>query len=141
MHHKRAIRVVSPLLWLVLSTGLSGAASAEPYAEAMSALGDGEHRVAFRGFKRLAAQDHAEAQYRLGMLYLSGQGVGQDIAKGIEWLKRAANNSSYLAANELGQIYLAGRNVPPDEREAVKWVELATRLAEENPGQAEEDCE
>jgi hypothetical protein len=64
-----------------------------------------------------------------------------DVAQGVEWLKRAANNGSYLAANELGQIYSAGRGVAPDEQEAVKWLELATRLAQENPAEADEGCE
>jgi TPR repeat protein len=114
---------------------------AASYEAAMSALEDGEYRAAYRDFKRLAQEDHPEAQYQLGMLLLFGKGVEMDLEQGIEWLKRAANNGSYLAANELGQIYISGRGVAPDEQEAKKWLELASQLAETQPDEAEEDCE
>lgn len=107
----------------------------------MEALDNGEHREAYRGFKRLAKQYHVEAQYQLGMLYLFGKGVREDAAQGIAWLKEAAENGYYLAASELGQIYLSGRGVDVDEQEAIKWLELATMIAEENEGEAEDGCD
>lgn len=141
MRYKQTIRMYFFLCWLALSSGLWGVALASPFSEAKQALDAGDHRTAYRGFKRLAMQDHPGAQYQLGMLLLAGKGVEQDTAQGIEWLKRAAGNGSYLAANELGQIYLSGRGVPTDEQEAVKWVELATRLAKENPEAADQECD
>jgi hypothetical protein len=104
MHHKHATRTLLVSLWLPLSVGLAPFSWAEPYADAMAALAGGDHRAAYRVFKRLASRDHPEAQYRLGMLYLLGEGVEMDAVQGIEWLKQAAQNGSYLAANELGQI-------------------------------------
>ena len=141
MHHKHKIRLHFFIFWLALGGGLSGGALAAPYDDAMAALEAGDHRKAYRGLKRLALKDHPRAQYELGMLYLSGKGVEKDVAQGIEWLKHAAGNGSYLAANELGQIYLAGRGVPMNEQEAIKWVELATQLAEEHPEEADVECE
>lgn len=141
MHHERAIRVLFISIWLTVGASLPAVSLAEAYDDAVAALADGEYRTAYRDFKRLARQDHPKAQYQLGMLFLFGQGVEMDVTQGVEWLKRAANNGSYLAANELGQIYISGRGVAPDEQEAVKWVELATRLAQENPAEADEGCE
>lgn len=120
---------------------LFGDLSAAQFDDAMEALIKGEHREAYRDFKRLAKKEHVEAQYQLGMLYLSGMGVKQDTGQGIRWLEEAANNGSYLAANELGQIYLSGKGVDIDEKEAVKWLELATEIARHNEGEAEDGCE
>jgi TPR repeat protein len=141
MHNKHIIRVLSLTLWLFLGAGLPGMVCAVSFDEAMSALEDGEYRAAYRDFKRLAQEDHPEAQYQFGMLLLFGKGVRMDVEQGIEWLKRAANNGSFLAANELGQIYISGRGVAADEQEAKKWLERASQLAEQQPGEAEEDCE
>lgn len=119
----------------------AGNLPAADFGEAMEALSRGEHREAYRGFKRLAKHDHVEAQYQLGMLYLFGKGVGQDTDQGVAWLKEAATNGSYLAANELGQIYLSGRGMEMNEQEAIKWLELATTIAEQNEGEAEDGCD
>ncbi|MEW8625194.1 MAG: tetratricopeptide repeat protein [Candidatus Thiodiazotropha sp.] len=128
------------LAWLLLL--LSAGVYADDYDDAMAALTDGDYTTAYRTFKRLAKRDHAEAQFQLGMLYLYGRGIGQDIQQGVTWLKQAAEDGySYLAANELGQIYLAGQWVERNEAEAIKWLELATKIAEENEGEADEGCD
>jgi TPR repeat protein len=120
---------------------LFGDLLAAEFDDAMDALSNGEHREAYRSFKRLAKKEHVEAQYQLGMLYLFGKGVEQDTDQGVRWLRDAATNGSYLAANELGQIYLSGKGVDIDENEAVKWLELATEIAQQNEGEAEDGCE
>jgi hypothetical protein len=141
MRYKQTIRMYFFLCWLALSSGLWGVALASPFSEAKQALDAGDHRTAYRGFKRLAMQDHPGAQYQLGMLLLAGKGVAQDTTQGIEWLKRAAGNGSYLAANELAQIYTSGREVAPDEQEAMKWIERATQLGKQQPEVTDEGCE
>ncbi len=128
------------LAWLLLP--ISAGVYADDYDEAMAVLTDGDYTAAYRTFKRLAKRDHAEAQFQLGMLYLYGRGTEQDIQQGVAWLKQAAEDGySYLAANELGQIYLSGQWVERNEVEAVKWLELATKIAAENEGEADEGCD
>jgi uncharacterized protein len=141
MQHKHTILTLALFLWITLGDALPGNALADSFDDVNSALSEGDYRAAYRGFKRLAQRDHPQAQYQLGMLYLSAKGVEMDVAEGVEWLKRAANGGVYLAANELAQIYLSGRGVAPDEQEAMKWVELATKLAEQNSGEADDGCE
>ncbi|MEW8030030.1 MAG: tetratricopeptide repeat protein [Candidatus Thiodiazotropha sp.] len=128
-------------LILALLVFVYGDLLAADFEDAMDALTKGEHHEAYRGFKRLAKRDHVKSQYQLGMLYLFGKGVEQDAGQGIRWLKEAANNGSYMAANELGQIYLSGKGVDVDEKEAIKWLELATEIAEQNEGEAEDGCD
>ncbi|WP_316366325.1 tetratricopeptide repeat protein [Candidatus Thiodiazotropha sp. CDECU1] len=126
---------------LLLLVGMSGGLLASDFEDAMDAMTNGEHHSAYRGFKRLATRDHVKAQYQLGMLYIFGKGVEQNTHQGITWLKEAASNGSYMAANELGQIYLSGKGVEIDENEAIKWLELATEIAEQNEGEAEDGCD
>jgi len=40
--------------------------------------------------KEFAEQGHADAQFDLGVLYASGQGVAQDRGRAVEWLRKAA---------------------------------------------------
>jgi TPR repeat protein len=133
---KRKLGLILSLLVFV-----NGELLADDFDEAMDALVKGEHHAAYRGFKRLAKRDHIKAQYQLGMLYLFGKGVELDADQGISWLKLAANNGSYMAANELGQIYLSGKGVEINEKEAVVWLGLATKIAQHNEGEAENGCD
>jgi TPR repeat protein len=128
------------LAWLLLS--LAGGVSADDFDDGMTALTGGDYTSAYRTFKRLAKRDHPEAQFQLGMLYLHGRGTEQDIRQGINWLEQAAEDGYlFLAANELGQIYLSGQWVERNETEAIKWLELASKIAEENEGEADDGCE
>ena len=50
----------------------------------------------------LAAQGDADAQYRLGMRYLNGVGVAQDIRLAYIWIGKAADNGHPKAKSDLG---------------------------------------
>lgn len=60
MQHKHALRTLALSLWLTLGCLLPGIALADDFDDAVSALADGDYRIAYRGFKRLA-QDEQEA--------------------------------------------------------------------------------
>lgn len=51
-----------------------------------------------------ADQDHSEAQYTLGMIYLHGNVVPRDINKAIKYLTKSADQNNPLAQYELGKI-------------------------------------
>jgi TPR repeat protein len=114
---------------------------ADDFEMALTALSEREYSTAYRAFKRLAKREHIDAQYQLGMLYLYGRGVDQDVEQGVSWLKRAAEGGSYVAANELGQVYLSGQWVKQNETEAMKWLTLSSKIAEESEGEASDGCE
>ncbi|MEN8166238.1 MAG: tetratricopeptide repeat protein [Pseudomonadota bacterium] len=126
---------------IILSGLLFFPAFAQPadFASAYAAYESGDYRQAYRALKRLARSDNVQAQYLLGLLYINGQGVGQDTEQGLSWLKQSAENGSYSAAAELGQIYITGKGVEMNDREAAKWIELSAALAEEE--EAEEECD
>ena len=65
--------------------------------------------------RKAAEQGHAEAQLRLGIACLTGDGLpAQDVVQGREWLGRAADNGQVDAARFLGLILLRGMDVVPD---------------------------
>lgn len=76
----------------------------------------------------LAAQrGSSEAQYKLGLKYLQGDGVTQDSEVAIKWFLHAAQRNHALAQNDLGAILFFGLGVDQDRALAANWF---TRSAE-----------
>ena len=72
---------------------------------------------------RLAAQrGNAPAQFKLALLYDTGQGVPQDYAEAAKWLRKAAEQGLVEAQYNLGSMYDSGQGVPQDYTEAFKWL-------------------
>ena len=72
-----------------------------------------------------ANQGDAIAQYNLGVMYAKGQGVPQDSAQAVKWLRLAADQGNALAQHNLGLMYAKGLGVPQDYAQALKWTRLA----------------
>ena len=81
--------------------------------------------LAFRGFKTLATQGHADAQFYLGTMYENGEGVPRDDAEAEKWYRRAAEQGYADAQSALGLMYHAGESVPRDHVRAHMWFNLA----------------
>ena len=74
-------------------------------------------------------QGLANAQFSLGFMYDSGQGVAQDYAAAMKWYRMAANERCKYACN-LGIMYASGQTVAQDDSAAMSGIEwLQTRLA------------
>ena len=72
-----------------------------------------------------ANQGDAIAQYNLGVMYAKGQGVPQDSAQAVKWLRLAADQGDAWAQYNLGYMYDIGQGVPQDYTQALKWLRLA----------------
>ena len=78
------------------------------------------------GWYRMAAElGHAEAQYNLGVMYATGEGVHEDDAEAARWYRRAAEQGNAEAQFHLGEAYLSGLGVPKDVDEATRWYRKA----------------
>lgn len=65
--------------------------------------------------RKAAEQGQADAQLKLGIACLTGDGVpARDVVQGRQWLGRAADNGQVDAARFLGLILLRGMDVVPD---------------------------
>lgn len=54
------------------------------------------------------------AKYKLGKMFLNGDGVEKDIPKAFEWLKQATLEENEFAEYALGRLYLKGEEVEKD---------------------------
>jgi hypothetical protein len=78
-------------------------------AAAEADLEKGRAPKAFNAIRALAETGHAEAQYRLALLYENGRGTLQSHQDALKWLRAAAEQGHVEAQNQLGIVYLAGR--------------------------------
>ncbi len=82
-----------------------------------------------------AEQGDAQTQYRLGIIYETGQDVAQDHVEAARWLHMAAERGNAPAQNSLGGMYTVGLGVKRDHAEAYAWLSTAAargqRRAEE----------
>jgi hypothetical protein len=77
---------------------------------------------------KAAQGGYAQAQLIVGTYYLQGQGVAQNDAEALKWLRLAAEQDHALAQFAVAGFYLRGKVVTNDIAEARKWY---TRAAEQ----------
>ncbi len=82
-----------------------------------------DYATAVREWRPLAEQGDAVAQYYLGNLYRTGQGVPQDYAEAERWYRRAVEQGNASAQYNLGIKYY--NSLPHDYAEAAKWFRKA----------------
>jgi uncharacterized protein len=109
---------------LLLQTAANlGSAPAQRHVGALFATGDWtgpkDLQAAILWYGRAAAQNHAEAQYNLGFMYLLGEGTQQDIPRALQLLHLSADQGDKEAVSLLADIYRSGYcGGPIDERKA-----------------------
>lgn len=79
----------------------------------------------YASLKAMAEQGNALAQYDLGVLLATGQGVPQNYVEAGNWFRIAAVQGNAKAQAFLGMMYDSGEGVPKIDAEAVKWHRLA----------------
>jgi len=86
----------------------------------------------FNWFLRRAQAGNADMQCMLGNLYFQGQGVEQDINKGMEWVVKSAEGGSKYGQYVLGMAYLHGKGVESSEEKGYMWLRKAAEQGEPN---------
>ncbi|MXS84928.1 sel1 repeat family protein [Nitrosomonas sp. HPC101] len=76
-------------------------------------------------FLEKARKGNADAQYQLGLLYLTGKGTLQDFSEASKWFILAAEQNHPLAQYELGLLYQIGQGVEIDNEKSYVWFNLA----------------
>ena len=79
----------------------------------------------FGTLMKAAQRGDAEAQFQIGDLYMTGQGVERDPAVAAAWYKAAAQQGHAVAASNLGVLYAEGRGVKQNDAEAADWFHKA----------------
>jgi uncharacterized protein len=71
--------------------------------------------------KKDAEQGDALAQYNLGRMYETGEGVPKDYKEAAKWCCKSAEQGNADAQYTLGWMFENGEGVPEDRKESVKW--------------------
>lgn len=112
-----------PVTAIVAAAGLvllSLSAEAD-YEDGVNAALAGDFETAFREFTIAAEEGLDLAQYNLGILYFTGQGVEQDFDAAFRWTEAAALQGHAAAQLNLGSLYYFGNGVREDRDKAVEW--------------------
>jgi hypothetical protein len=94
------MKALGPILgvMLLLAVGMAYAADLQ---KGEAAYVRGDYAAALAEFRPLAEQGNADAQQELGAMYSHGEGVPQDYAQAIAWVRKSAAQGAY------GQLALA----------------------------------
>ena len=84
-----------------------------------------KYSEAVKWYRKAAEQGHALAQYNLGVCYVHGNGVREDVAEAFKWIKKSAEQGFKEAQYCLGVCYANGDGVREDAAEAAKWYRRA----------------
>lgn len=116
------------LLWIAgtLLVG-AGATWAGAFEDGVAAQDRGDYRTAFSTFREMALQGDAASQFRLSLLYTTGQGTPADAKEALRWLRQSAQRGYAQAQSNLGIVYSKGRGVPQDPLKAYAWFSLGAQ--------------
>ena len=108
-----------------LAAGISPGAVAGDVEDCKNYFDAKDYKRAFPVCSRAAKQGDADAQFRLGWMYDTGEGVTENDREAVKWFRLVAEQGDAIAQFNLGQIYRKGEGVTKNDREAVKWFRLA----------------
>ena len=111
---------------------LSNTVALADYEDGVEAAFSGDYDTAFKEFTIAAEEGLSLAQYNLGILYFTGQGVEQDFDEAFEWTKRAAEQGHLNAQFNLGSLYLDGQGTQVSVLEGVNWFTQAAKNGHAN---------
>ena len=94
---------------------------------ASMSLGENGVKEAVKWLTKAAEAGDEGAQRNLGLLYLTGNGVGQNLRKAAVWLHRSAAQGDATAQYNLAVMFENGQGVVKDLPEARRWFERAAR--------------
>lgn len=83
---------------------------------------------AIRWLELAAQKHHAEAEFALGLVLLEAV-VPEEIGRGADWLRKAADQGHNAAQLQLAELLLSGKGLKPDAGEAYKWLLIAGSTA------------
>jgi len=117
-----SIYVSAVLLCAGLCPGADLAAAKRAYAQK-------DYDTAFKELTPLAEQGNAGAEFLLGKMYWSGQGVLKDSGQALKWLKLSATQGNADAQFFVGSYYLLPQT---DVAEGLKWLRLSAQQGDQD---------
>lgn len=94
---------------------------AQPLKEGRDPVAAGNPRLAMQKFLEASRQGSSDADYEIGRLYRSGQGVDQSHNEALYWFERAANGGNLSAMTMAGIYYASGLGIAANPGKAAQW--------------------
>lgn len=110
---------------ILLATALAFAPAKADLPAGLKAYKAGDFKTALREFRKAADAGNRNAQFNLGVMYLTGKGVKKNMAQAVKWHRAAADKELPQAQHGLAVMYLRGDGVTQDFSEAAKWFRRA----------------
>jgi TPR repeat protein len=85
------------------------------------------HQITVDQLWRPAHRGDPAAQYKLGLMYGSGNGIEKNLTAAAKWYRRAADQGHAKAQAMLGVLFNTGQGVPQSHIEAIKWWRRAAK--------------
>lgn len=82
--------------------------------------------------EKLFEQNNADAQYKLGIRYYTGDGVEKNHSEAVKWFRKAAEQGNAEAQYNLGVCYENGEGVDKNLAEAAKWYRKVAEQGDAN---------
>ncbi len=98
------------------------------YEQANVALDAQNYAKAAGYYQQAADQGHAQAQYRLGVLYQKGLGVAKSKSRAALLFRMAADQDVAQAQYSLAFLYFYGQGVLQSREFAVNWLKKSAAL-------------
>lgn len=86
---------------------------------------------AVRWYRKSAEQGNADAQFKLGWLHTTGQGVARDYASAARWFQQAAEKNMVAAQYNLAVCWEKGYGVKTNYTQALEWYRKAAGQGED----------
>lgn len=134
-HHSTARALRALLMTLGIACTLQPTSVFAGLKEGQAAYKKGDFALAAKEFKPLAQQGNPKAQYKLGILYTTGQGVRQDYQEAIKWFRLSLEQGESGGQNNLGAMYESGYGVKANRVAAYALYNLSHDVdsAKDNP--------
>ena len=72
-----------------------------------------------------ASQGDAKAQFKMGLLYKTGDGIQKDYGEAKKWFEKSSEQGVAEASLMLGLMYSFGEGVEQDNKKSTEWYEKA----------------
>ena len=119
---KRILNILICILMVsVVSAGPIVLAQAKPLDDALAAYDAEDYSKALKLLKPLAEQGEAQAQIKLGWMYLQSKGVSEDFKEAFKWFHKAAERGHADGQMALRGMYNEGQGVEKNFVEGYKW--------------------
>lgn len=132
VHSSNSPKLLGFFLVVVLQCSASTARA--DYEAGVNAAFAGDFETAFKEFSIAAEEGLDLAQYNLGILYFTGQGVEQNFEAAFKWTESAARQGHLGAQFNLATLYYDGQGTPEDRDTAITWFTQAGKAG--NPDAA-----